>query len=64
MTGDIAGCFPEGVANPSPLPSGNLLGDGVLVCQLSQVFVADLLWPSDVEDVAKAAVDGGLQFAG
>ena len=64
MTVDIVGCFPEGAANPSPLPSGNLLGDGVLVCQLPQVFVVDLLWPSDFEDVAKAAVDEGLQFAG
>ena len=62
--GDIAGCFPEGVANPSPHPSDNLLDDGVLVCPLPQVFVADLLWPSDVEDAVKAAVDEGLQFAG
>ena len=60
MTGDIIGCFPEGVANPSPLPSGNLLGDGVLVCPLPQIFVADLLWSSDVEEVAKAAVYEGL----
>ena len=63
MTDDIAGCFPEGVANPSPILSGSLLGDGVLVCPLPQDFVADL-WPPDVEDVAKAAVDEGLQFGG
>ena len=62
MTGDIAGCFPEGVVNPSPPPSSSLLGDGVLVCPLPQVFVADLLWPSDVEDVGKAAVNEGLQL--
>ena len=43
MTGDITGCFSQGVANPSPLPSGNLLGDGVVVCLLPQVFVADPL---------------------
>ena len=64
MTGDTSECFPEGVANPSPLPSGSLLSDGALVCLLPQVFFADLLWPSDVEDVAEAAVDESLQFAG
>ena len=64
MAGDIAGCFPEGVANPSPLPSCNLLGDGILVCPLPQFSVADLLRPSDVQDIAKAAVDEGLQLAG
>ena len=64
MTGDVARCFPEGVANPSPFPSCNLLGDGILVCLLPQVSVADLLWPSDVQDVSKAAVYEGLQLAG
>nr|KAG5699968.1 hypothetical protein BaRGS_001787 [Batillaria attramentaria] len=47
--------LPEGVSNPAPLPPQDLLGRWFLPRSLPQLFVPDLLWPSDVEDAPQTA---------
>ena len=50
------------MADPSPFPFLDLLFDGDLSGSLPEVLVGDHVWPSDVEDVAEASVDEGLQL--
>ena len=52
------------MTNPSPFPLPDLLLDGYLPSSLPEVLVGSHLWPSDVEDVAEASVDEGLQPVG
>ena len=52
----------EGVTDPAPLPASDLLVDWLLSRPLPQLYVADLLWPSDVKDASKTHVDEGLDL--
>ena len=50
------GCwFPEGVSDPAPLPPQYLLGHWFLLSRsLTQIFISDLLLPTDCEGVTHA----------
>ena len=48
--------------DPAPLPASDLLVDWLLSRPLPQLFVADLLRPSDVKDASKTHVDEGLDL--
>ena len=59
----VAGCWlPEGVPDSAPLPASDLLVYWLLSRLLPQLFVADLLWPSDVKDALKTHVDEVWMF--
>ena len=62
MSGGICSWLTQSVPYPTPLPLSDLLVDGRLVCSFQKVDIGYFLWPSDVEDVAQASVDEGLEF--
>ena len=58
-----AGCWlPECASDPTPLLLQYLLGHWFLSCSLSQIFISDLLLPSDLVDAPQTGVDKCLNL--
>ena len=62
LPGDIAGCLPEGVINPTPLSFANLCSHWFLICSLPQALVSYLLWTPDTNNFTQTAVDESLEL--
>ncbi|PFX34488.1 Zinc transporter 5 [Stylophora pistillata] len=59
---DVVGWLPQGVPDPSPSSTPDLLVSWQLVGTLPQVCIADGVGPAHLEDPSQAAVDEGLHF--
>ena len=58
-----AGCWlPEGLSDPAPLPPQYLLGHWFLSRLLPQIFILDLLLPSDLVDALQTVVEECLDL--
>ena len=58
-----AGCWlPEGVSEPAPLPLQYLLGHWFLSRSLLQIFISDLLLPTDFVDAPQTGVEECLNL--
>lgn len=59
---DVVGWLPQGVPDPSPSSTPDLLVSWQLVGTLPQVCIADGVGSAYLEDPSQAAVDEGLYF--
>jgi hypothetical protein len=61
---DVLRWLLQSLADPCPFPFLEVLHNGNLPSSPPEVLVLNHLWPYDVEDVAEALVDEGLQLVG